>query len=41
MRERQRVEIFRNLFAPQGFLSIADLMATIVVDPATRVSEAA
>ena len=27
MRERQRVEILRNLLAAQGFHSIADLMA--------------
>jgi hypothetical protein len=26
MRERQRVEILRNLLAAQGFLSIADVM---------------
>jgi DeoR/GlpR family transcriptional regulator of sugar metabolism len=28
MRERQRVEILRDLLAAQGFLSIADLMST-------------
>ena len=27
MRERQRVEILRDLLASQGFLSIADLIA--------------
>jgi hypothetical protein len=31
MRERQRVEILRNLLTAQGFLSIADLMAIIGV----------
>ena len=41
MRERQRVEILRNLLVAQGFLSIADLIETIVVDPETRVTEAA
>jgi hypothetical protein len=42
MRERQRVEILRNLPAAQGFLSIADLMAaTGVSDPETRVTGAA
>ena len=40
MRERQRVEILRDLLATQGFLSIADVMAA-VVDPETRVAEAA
>jgi hypothetical protein len=33
MRERQRVEVLRNLLAAQGFLSI--------VDPETSVTEAA
>ena len=41
MRERQRVEILRNPVAAQGFLSVVDLMAAIVVDPETRVTEAA
>ena len=41
MRERQRVEILRNLLARQEFLLVADLMAAIVVDPETRVTEAA
>jgi hypothetical protein len=40
MRERQRVEILRNLLAAQGFLSIAET-AAIVVDRETRVTEAA
>ena len=39
MRERQRVEILRNLLAAQGFLSIADLMAATGV--VRRVTEAA
>jgi len=33
MRERQRVEILRNLLAAQDFLSIADLMAATGVSP--------
>jgi DeoR/GlpR family transcriptional regulator of sugar metabolism len=41
MRERQRVEILRDLLAAQGFLSSADLMAATGVDPETRVTEAA
>jgi ABC-type proline/glycine betaine transport system ATPase subunit len=41
MREHQRVGVFRELIAAQDFLSIDDLMATIVVDPETRVTEAA
>jgi hypothetical protein len=41
MRERQRVEVLRDLLAGRRFLSIADLMAAIVVDPETRVTEAA
>jgi hypothetical protein len=41
MRERQRVEILRDRLAAQGFLSIADLMAAIVADPETRVTEVA
>jgi hypothetical protein len=42
MRERQRVEILRNLLTAQGFLSIADLVAaTGVFDLETRVTEAA
>ena len=42
MRERQRVEIHRDQFAAQGFLSIADLMAAMtIVDHETRVTEAA
>ncbi len=36
MRERQRVEILRNLLAVQGSLSIADLMAAIGVSTATE-----
>jgi hypothetical protein len=40
MRERQRVEILRNLLAAQGFLSISDLMAVGVASEA-RVMEAA
>jgi DeoR family ulaG and ulaABCDEF operon transcriptional repressor len=35
MRERQRVEIVRNLLAAQGFLSIADLMAATGVSAAS------
>jgi DeoR family transcriptional regulator, ulaG and ulaABCDEF operon transcriptional repressor len=35
MRERQRVEIVRNLLATQGFLSIADLMAATGVSAAS------
>ena len=35
MRERQRVEILRNLLAAQGFLSIADLMAATGVSAAS------
>jgi len=38
MRERQRVEILRDLIAGQGFLSIADLMAPT---DASAVAEAA
>ena len=38
MRERQRVEIFRDLLTAQGFLSIADLMAATGV---SAVAEAA
>jgi hypothetical protein len=41
MRERQRVELLRDLLAGRRFLSIADLLATIVVDPQTRAMEAA
>jgi hypothetical protein len=40
MRERQRVEILRDRFAAQGFLSIAN-MATAVAGPDTRLAEAA
>jgi hypothetical protein len=40
MRGRQRVQILRNRLAGQGFLSIVDVM-TLVVDPETRVTEAA
>ena len=36
MRERQRVEILRDLLAAQGFLSIADLMAATGVSAATE-----
>ena len=36
MRERQRVEILRNLLAAQGFLSIADLMAATALSAATE-----
>ncbi len=35
MRERQRVEILRNLFVVRRFLSIADLMATTALSAAT------
>jgi DeoR family transcriptional regulator, ulaG and ulaABCDEF operon transcriptional repressor len=35
MRERQRVEILRNLLAAQGFLSTADLMAATGVSAAS------
>jgi DeoR/GlpR family transcriptional regulator of sugar metabolism len=35
MRERQRVEILRNLLATQGFLSIADVMAATGVSAAS------
>jgi DeoR family transcriptional regulator, ulaG and ulaABCDEF operon transcriptional repressor len=35
MRERQRIEIVRNLLAVQGFLSIADLMAATGVSAAS------
>ena len=35
MRERQRVEILRNLLAAQGFLSIANLMAATGVSAAS------
>src|ERR1700729_114514 len=35
MRERQRVEIVRNLLAAQAFLSIADLMAATGVSAAS------
>jgi DeoR/GlpR family transcriptional regulator of sugar metabolism len=38
MRERQRVEILRNLLAAQGFLSIVDLIAATGV---SAVAEAA
>jgi ABC-type lipopolysaccharide export system ATPase subunit len=41
MRERQRVEVLRDLIAAPGFLSIDDRMATIVVDPKTRLMEPA
>ena len=41
MRERQRVEVLRDLIAAQGFLLIDDSMATIAVDPKTRLPEAA
>jgi hypothetical protein len=40
MRERQRVEILRDRFAAQGFLSIANMAAT-VAGPDTRLAEAA
>jgi hypothetical protein len=33
MRERQRVEILRDLLAGQGFLSIVDLMAATGASP--------
>jgi hypothetical protein len=36
MRERQRVEILRNLLAAQGFLSIADLMMATSVSAVTE-----
>jgi hypothetical protein len=36
MRERQRVEILRNLLAAQGFLSIADLMTATSVPAVTE-----
>jgi DeoR/GlpR family transcriptional regulator of sugar metabolism len=36
MRERQRVEILRNLLAAQGFLSIADLMMAASVSAVTE-----
>jgi hypothetical protein len=41
MRERQRVEVLRDLIATQGFLSIGDCMATIIVDPTARLMEPA
>jgi hypothetical protein len=41
MRERQRVEILRDRFAAQGFLSIVNTAATTVAAPDTRVTEAA
>jgi hypothetical protein len=41
MRERQRVEILRDRFAAQGFLSIANMAATTVAATDTRVTEAA
>jgi hypothetical protein len=40
MRERQRVEILHDRLAAQGFLSIVDLMAAIVVDAKPCVTEA-
>jgi hypothetical protein len=39
MRERQRVEIHRNLLAAQGFLSISDMAAGVASE--TRLAEAA
>ena len=39
MRERQRVEIHRNLLAAQGFLSISDMAAGVASE--TRVTEVA
>ena len=36
MRERQRVEILRDLLAAQGFLSIVDLMAATGVSGVTE-----
>jgi hypothetical protein len=36
MRERQRVEILRDLIAGQDFLSIADLMAPTDVSAVTE-----
>ncbi len=36
MRERQRVEILRDLIAEQGFLSIADVMALTDVSAVTE-----
>jgi DeoR family transcriptional regulator, ulaG and ulaABCDEF operon transcriptional repressor len=41
MRERQRVEIVRDLLAAQGFLSIADLMAATGVSAASARRDAA
>jgi hypothetical protein len=41
MRERHRVDILRNPLAAQGFLSIVDLAAVIVLDPETRAVEPA
>jgi hypothetical protein len=42
MRERQRVEVLRDLLAAQGFFSITDLMVAIgLVDRETRVKVAA
>ena len=47
MRERQRVEVLRNLLAAQGLVSIADLMAATGVSAASarrdagRLAEAA
>jgi hypothetical protein len=41
MRERQRVEVLRDLLAGRRFLSIADLIAAIVVDPETCATETA
>jgi hypothetical protein len=36
MRERQRVEILRDLLAAQGFLSLVDLMAATALPAATE-----
>jgi hypothetical protein len=36
MRERQRVEILRDLLAAQAFLSLVDLMAAAVLSAATE-----
>jgi hypothetical protein len=41
MRERQRVEIPRDRLGAQGFLSIVDFAAAIVIDSGTRLTEAA
>jgi hypothetical protein len=41
MREHQRVEVLCDLIAAQNLLSIDDRIATIAVDPETRLTEPA